>query len=90
MKERSEFIEGLRDCMRGAGIIVGSGLLLAAPCYAGKALIACGIMDAEQEHAMRLEDKCDDLNREKPMLEFLGHRYTLQCDKEGNPVLYEQ
>ncbi|MBU2638874.1 MAG: hypothetical protein KJ955_07915 [Nanoarchaeota archaeon] len=46
--------------------------------------------DAKAECAEALEDKCNDLNREKLTIRYLGKQYTLQCDKDRNLVLYEQ
>lgn len=49
---------------------------------------ACESPD-EGKQAISLEDKCNELNREKPRVDFQGHSYRLQCE-QGNPVLYEE
>lgn len=40
-------------------------------------------------HRIMLEDKCKELNSERPEVRLQGRTYTLQCDKDGDPVLYE-
>ncbi|MBU2638080.1 MAG: hypothetical protein KJ955_03845 [Nanoarchaeota archaeon] len=91
---------GRRGLLRGiayslARLAVGAALLGGA-CYG--ITKACDSPSTEKKRTITLEDKCDDLNREKPMLRLVGQqsnsvipwgRYTLECDKDGNPVLYE-
>ena len=77
------------DRILGMKIIVypiASMLGISITCLAiGK---ACENPD-EGKQAISLESRCRKLNRERPMVDFQGHSYRLQCE-QGNPVLYEQ
>lgn len=81
--KKGQLMLGLKGLASIVGTMAVVGGLFGGIAYATRT------EEKTDRHRIMLEDKCKELNSERPIMRLEGKAYTLQCDRNEHPMLYE-